>query len=227
MTKHMKRNSLLAVVLLLLLAALPAFGQDQPKAACDFPEKRVNNRPHRDCSAPLQIFMDNGVITLLTPRIGITPGQAILEVSSTGPIPTTANQIIAEAINPHTGRPVFVSRLTTGEFQLNTFYGDGSGYIIVWYGGANDAYHIDPVTGQILDNAQPIVVPGATNPSAGAANAPVVPATTTTTTTTVTTPDSLNLSGCRATTTRMVRLRTEPNTVSEIITVLPYRWGIF
>jgi uncharacterized protein YgiM (DUF1202 family) len=34
------------------------------------------------------------------------------------------------------------------------------------------------------------------------------------------------LSGCRVTTTAMVRLRTEPNTTSEVITRLPYQLNL-
>lgn len=37
---------------------------------------------------------------------------------------------------------------------------------------------------------------------------------------------NVTLTGCRVTTTAMVRLRTEPNTTSEIITRLPYRYSL-
>ncbi|PJF39604.1 MAG: hypothetical protein D6737_17065 [Chloroflexi bacterium] len=56
-------------------------------------------------------------------------------------VPTEANVTIYETTNPFTGHPFLLSRLTTGEFQVNTFYADGKAYIFVW-GGDFGAYHI-------------------------------------------------------------------------------------
>ncbi len=212
-------------LLLALLLVIPALAQEQPVAACDFATTRINNRPHRDCSAPVQIYMETERFVVLTPRLGIVPGQLVVEIPANGPIPSDRNTIIGEAINPSTGRPVIVSRLTTGEYQLNTFYSDGSGYIVVWYGGP-DLYHLDPVTGAPLDGAKAIIAPDALNPSAGVGAAAAVPSATNGTPAapaTTLSPGTVDVSNCRVTTTRMVRLRTEPDINSEVMTVLPYR----
>lgn len=225
----------LLAVLALFVLALPVLGQQpvDPETNCDLDPTRINNHPHRDCSAPVQIYLANGFITVLTPKVGLNLPTVILETPIESPIPTNANTILAEAINPLTNRPVILSRLTTGEYQLNTFYADGTGYIVVWYGGP-DLYHIDPVTNQPLDGARPIIAPDAANPSAGAASAAPLPSTSegagtggeggeTTAPRAPSVPGVVDTSSCRVTTTRMVRLRAEPNTVSEILTILPYR----
>lgn len=221
-----KQGLLIALaVLIAALLVVPALAQG-PVAACDFDTTRINNRPHRDCSAPVQIYMESDSFVVLTPGVGIAIPELIVEIAANDAIPADRNTIIGEAINPATGRPVIVSRLTTGEYQLNTFYSDGSGYVVVWYGGP-DLYHLDPVTGAPLDGAKPIIAPGAVNPSAGEASV-VVPSVTEGTpaapgTTTTVAPGVVDVTNCRVTTTRMVRLRDEPNLTSAVITVLPYR----
>ncbi len=224
----------LLVMITLLLTMVPVLAQSGSDAGCELDLVRINNRPHRDCDAPVQIYMDNDEITVLSQKVGVNPPQFIASVDLGGPIPTGSNEILVEAVNPITNRPVIISRLTTGEYQLNTFTAFGTGYIVVWYGTA-DLYHIDPVTGEILDGAKPIVVPGASDPSSGAlagsASTTVATpsATGSTGTTTVTTSTSSitavsgDLSNCRVTTTRMVRLREEPNLTSTVLTTLPYR----
>lgn len=216
----------------LLLVVIPVLAQSGSDAGCELDLSRINNRPHRDCDAPVQIYTDTEKITILTQKVNVNPAQFIASFDLGGPIPTGANEIIVEALNPLTNRPVIVSRLTTGEYQLNTFRADGTAYIVVWYGTA-DLYHIDPVTGQPLDGAQPIIVTGASNPSAGAlaglgnsstsATASGTPVPGATTATSNTTNVDGDLSNCRVTTTRMVRLREEPNTTSGVLTTLPYR----
>ncbi len=47
-------------------------------------------------------------------------------------IPTDHNVLIAQADNPITGRTIALYLLTTGEYQINTYYADGKPYIIVW-----------------------------------------------------------------------------------------------
>jgi hypothetical protein len=34
--------------------------------------------------------------------------------------------------NPFTGQPILVSELPTGEIQVNTAYGDGKPYVLLW-----------------------------------------------------------------------------------------------
>jgi hypothetical protein len=219
------RASMLVLLLAaLLLASAVALAQVDPNTNCDLDPNRINNRPHRDCSAPVHIYLANDNILVLTPRIGISEARRVMQVPVAQPIPANRNTIIAEAINPFTNRPVILSRLTTGEYQLNTFYPDGTGYIVVWYGGP-DLYHIDPVTNTPLDGARPIIAPEAINPSAGALSGVTTTGTTTTApaATTPAAPGEPSLANCRVTTTRMVRLRAEPNPSSAVITTLPYR----
>ena len=226
-----KTSVFLLVLLSLSLLVIPALAQSGSDAGCELDLSRINNRPHRDCDAPVQIYTDTQKITILTQKINVNPAQFIASFDLGGPIPTGANEIIVEALNPLTNRPVIVSRLTTGEYQLNTFRADGTAYIVVWYGTA-DLYHIDPVTGQPLDGARPIIVTGATNPSAGASAGLATSSTTAPASgtpapgsTTVTSPTNVggDLTNCRVTTTRMVRLREESNTTSGVLTTLPYR----
>jgi len=220
----------LTLLALLALTAGAALGQARDTRCVN--DARINNRPPRDCGAPVVVFFQGSAITVLQPSQGTTPGLPIFSVPRDGAIPTTANQVLAEAINPYNGQPVVLSRLTTGEFQLNTFFGDGTPYIIVWYQGFPDVYHLDPVTGQPLDGAQPIIAPGATNPGAGAAARAAAASTTTQSSaaaggapsgeTAAAVPPG-PLSNCRVTVIRTVRLRERPDTTSAVIARLPYR----
>ena len=218
---------LLSLFALLLTAVGAALGQPRDTRCVN--DARINNRPPRDCGAPVIVYYQGNAISVLQPNQGTIPGLPILSVQRDTPIPTTGNRMLAEAVNPYNGRNVVLSRLTTGEWQLNTFFADGTPYVIVWYKGFEDVYHLD-ANGNPMDGAKPIVAPDAPNPSAGAAAA--APAVTTTGTTTVTTATtttssgpviSAPVSGCRVTVNRIVRLRTEPNTTSQIIARLPYR----
>jgi hypothetical protein len=224
---------------LLLIALLAGFvvTSAQDYTPCAFDPGRVNTLPHRDCGAPVAIYVNSTTITVLAPDPGIGPEQFVLSVPWNDDIPADANKILVQTTNPVNGRPAILSRLTTGEWQLNTFHDDGAPYVVVWYLGP-DLYHLDPVTGQPLDGATSIIAPGATNPSAGSsAPPPAVIVETGATSTgsasgTVTTEgpmismpaaDAVPLSNCRVTTTRIVRMRTEPNTNSAIMARLPYR----
>ncbi|MBZ0303178.1 MAG: SH3 domain-containing protein [Anaerolineae bacterium] len=237
----MRRYVSPALLLALLVAALlPVVQVLAVEPACSFEDGRINARPHRDCAAPVAIFVQGNDIVVLAVDDQPGPDQLAVRAPANGAIPANANTIIATGTNPVSGRPVIVSRLTTGEYQLNTFLADGSGYVVVWYKGREDLYHLDPVTGQPLDGAQPIVAPNATNPSAGSqAPAPVpagIPAAGSTNTggasTVVATEEvmismpaagSVSLSNCRVTTRRIVRMRTAADATSgEIMTRLPY-----
>jgi hypothetical protein len=187
---------------------------------CDFGDNRINSKAHRDCGAPVAIYIRNNEIVVTTLNQGDNPSQLILSAPYGGAIPVGNNEVLAQANNPQTGRDVVLARLTTGEYQLNTFFADGSGYIVVWYQGEGDLYHIDPVTGQPLDGATAIIVPG--GGAAPAAGAPVTTSNTTVITSTGTTGGSLPINNCRVTVKYTVRLRTEPSTSGEIIARLPF-----
>lgn len=175
----MRRNRFL-LLLTLIAALLPAAAANALiQSPCFLDDGRVNARPHRDCGAPVAIFVQGNSIIVL--GVDDQPGPDVLAASApaNGEIPTSANAIIGTGTNPVNGRPVVISRLTTGEYQVNTFTSEGTPYIVVWYKGREDVYHLDPVTNQPLDGAQPIVAPNAPNPSAGSSAAPPIPVFTT------------------------------------------------
>lgn len=214
------------IVLIILLISTLAVVENVAGDAlqCVTGDDRINNQPPRDCGAPVLIYLIGNNIVALTPSQGTDVGKPIISVDKTGAIPTDANTVIGEGTNQLSGKPVVISRLTTGEYQLNTFYPDGTGYIVVWYTGREDLYHIDPANGKPLDGAETIVVPEATNPSAGAAAAVTVGGDESTTPVTVDVAGSVSLKNCRVTITRAVRIRTEPNTdTSTVISTLPWR----
>ncbi len=225
--------ALLTLFALLALSAGAALGQNRDLRCVN--DGRINNRPPRDCGAPVIIYFQGSAISVLQPNQGAAPGWPIFSVPRDAPIPTAQNQVLAEAVNPYNGQQVVLSRLTTGEFQLNTFFADGTPYIIVWYRGFEDSYHLDPVTGQPLDGAKPVIAPGATNPSAGAAAGAAAAGVSAGASTgtdasagTSTTPPAITvtpgqLANCRVTVLRTVRLRAAPDTSSAVIARLPYR----
>jgi hypothetical protein len=214
---------LLVSVLALLTAAIPAAAQSR---GCGTNDDRIN---YDTCGAPVAIYLRGDNIIVLAASPDARPAQLAVEASRGGPIPANGNVILAEGSNPFTGKPVIVSRLTTGEYQLNTQFADGREYIAVWYTGP-DLYTIDPITGEKTGGAESIVLPGAPNPTvqqpptvtitdedgAVIADDEAAPPS-------VSVGDAEGLNNCRVTITRIVRLRTEPNTTSEIIARLPFR----
>lgn len=221
MKNHLPYKLLVVVLLLCALAGAGIVVGDDLR--CVSGDARLNNRPPRDCGAPVLIYWNGDNILVLTPSQGTNVGQPFLSVNKKTPIPTNGNTVIGQATNPFNGKEVIISRLTTGEYQLNTFYADGTPYIVVWYTGQEDLYHLDPKTGAPLDGAQPIIAPDAVNPSGGAAAAAVTVTTTNTTPVTAVVSGSQSLQNCRVTTTKMVRIRTEPNLNSTVISTLPWR----
>jgi hypothetical protein len=224
------RFALRTSVLVALLAILIVGVAQAEDPGCYFNDGRINAASHRDCAAPVTIYLTDNEILVLAydPSIANKPEQFIIRHPRNGTIPGS-NSVLAQANNPVSGRPVILSRLATGEYQLNTFFETGAPYIVVWYAG-NDLYHLDPVTGQPLDGATTISVPGgATN--VAVSSPPPVPVTDGAATVpaadgapaAAVDPGGPGLNNCRVTITRIVRLRTEPNTTSEIITRLPYR----
>ena len=232
------RRFQLAILLPILSTLLVGMGV-QAQGACFLDAARINARPHRDCAAPVAIYVQGTDIIVLGIDNQPGPDQVAATAPANGEIPTTANTIIGTGTNPVSGKPVIISRLTTGEYQLNTFLPDGTAYVVVWYKGREDLYHLDPVTGAPLDGAQPVVAPNASNPSAGSQNPPPVPnlpGVTAPTTTgdsvapvategvmiSMPAPGMIALSNCRVTTTRIVRLRASADPNGAIMTRLPF-----
>lgn len=231
--KHfLKTPFMLALVVLLVLVALAgATTAQEGIPQCEINDKRVNNRPHRDCGAPVVIYEQRGAFAVLQPPTGPGPAQPIMFIPINDDIPTGANRVIDQATNPYNGREVVASRLTTGEYQLNTLYSDGTPYIIVWYQGAMDIYSLDPVTGEPLDGAQPITVPGGSGAPASAppvaapdSDSPAADDDTAEAAPVVIPPGETITVGdnCRVRITRIVRLRAEPSTSSDVVSRLPF-----
>lgn len=238
----MRRAVLLLLIALMILPAVAVQAAD-----CPYRDGRLNDRPHRDCGAPVAIYQTDSRITIVAtnPSGGIA-GPMIDAARNVSEIPTSGNVILETATNPFSGRPGILSRLTTGEYQFNTFFADGEAYTVVWF-GYDDLYHLDPVTGAPLDGAQPIVVDAATNPSAGASagaptnapsssgggSRPIASEVDSATNTLVlepgellpqgeSAPGAVAVNNCRIRITRIVRLRSAPDTNSLIFTRLPY-----
>lgn len=107
---------------------------------------RMNNSPANDCAAPVALYMDDaGNLDLY----GIDPsngeGQLVVRVSR-----AELEQLddlgagtvtVFEAAHPFTQSPLQLSRLATGELQLNAHYADGKPYVIVW-NNSGALYHL-------------------------------------------------------------------------------------
>ena len=95
---------------------------------------RINDDPERSCAAPVIIYADPIRIFTLDPETGVP--ELVLEIDADeiadAGVPEEANITLAEAVDPFTRFPVVLSRLTTGEFQVNAFYPNGEGYIVIW-----------------------------------------------------------------------------------------------
>ncbi len=95
------------------------------------PDGRVNAE---DFAAPVALY--GGLVEVYA--IDPNTGQGILALQVTGEeiavagIPEGENLILGTSVNPITGSPIVVSRLTSGELQLNTNYSDGKPYVLVW-----------------------------------------------------------------------------------------------
>ncbi|MEQ8671799.1 MAG: hypothetical protein RIC84_01160 [Aggregatilineales bacterium] len=128
----MKRVTRGVAGLLLLVMSLLAFpvAADCPNLA----DGRINDDAARSCAAPVIIYDDPLELYGVNPATS----QAILaftitdaEIEAAG-IPDKGYVTIAEGVNPATGKPIAVYRLATGEFQMNSFYPNDEGYVVVW-----------------------------------------------------------------------------------------------
>ncbi len=109
---------------------------------CASQDGRVNDSSNRDCAAPVAIYSGSIVVYGIDPATGdgayvLTVGDE--QIAAVG-VPEV-NTLLAEGVNPYTGQPIAVYRLTTGEYQLNTYYHDGKPYIVVWDDNGN-FYHL-------------------------------------------------------------------------------------
>ncbi len=95
---------------------------------------RVNDLQDRDVAAPVAIY--DGSIEVY----GIDPvsGDGHLDIrildeqiEAVG-VPVDAPVLLAQGKNAFTGIDIYVYRLPTGEFQVNTHYADGKAYIFLW-----------------------------------------------------------------------------------------------
>lgn len=98
-------------------------------------DERINSDPSRDCAAPIAVYVDEFGIKIY----GVNPYNStglialfipVEEIDALG-IPTE-NTLLGETTLLASGRQMRVYRLTSGEFQLDTFYADGKPYSIIW-----------------------------------------------------------------------------------------------
>lgn len=95
-----------------------------------------------DCAAPIAIYLAPLQIYGIDPSS--SEGTVMLNISDESieelGIPAS-NTLLGEAVNSFMGQTISVWRLSSGEFQLNTYYADGKPYILIWgEGGANLRY---------------------------------------------------------------------------------------
>jgi len=110
---------------------------------CHIGDGRINNLPDKDCGAPVAVYLGSIDVYAIEPFTStgtLTIRLTDEQVSAVG-VPSEGNLILAQEVNPFTGMAIIISRLNTGEFQLNTYYADGKPYIIVWDESGN-IYHL-------------------------------------------------------------------------------------
>lgn len=95
---------------------------------------RINNLQDQDVAAPVAIYDGSIKVYGVDPISG--DGWLSVEISEeaieAAGIPADAPVLLGQGKNPYTGIDIFVYRLPTGEFQLNTNYADGKPYIFAW-----------------------------------------------------------------------------------------------
>lgn len=98
-------------------------------------DQRINSDPSRDCAAPIAVYVDEFGIKIY----GVNPYDSTGLIALFIPVEAidalgvpTENTLIGETTLLASGRELRVYRLTSGEFQLDTFYADGKPYRIIW-----------------------------------------------------------------------------------------------
>jgi hypothetical protein len=107
---------------------------DQGGNGCQLGDGRINDFPDKDCGAPVAVYFGSIDIYAIDPIT--SAGTLALRITNdeltTAGVPEDGNLILEQTVNPFTGMAIVVSRLSTGEFQLNTYYADGKPYTISW-----------------------------------------------------------------------------------------------
>jgi hypothetical protein len=111
--------------------------EDGPKPgppAMNLYDGRFNNFQDQDVAAPVAIYDGSIKVYGIDPISG--DGWLSMDISketidATG-IPTDTPALLGQGQNHYTGIDIFVYRLPTGEFQINTHYADGKAYIFAW-----------------------------------------------------------------------------------------------
>lgn len=105
---------------------------------------RINDFQDRDVGAEVAIYLGSIKVYAIDPANG--NGSLAVDISSehiqTVGVPAEANVLLGEGMNAATGYPIAVYRLTTGEFQINTYYHDGKPYVFVWDSLLDNKYHL-------------------------------------------------------------------------------------
>ncbi len=103
-------------------------------------DSRINGLPNVDCAAPVAVYRSDSGFSIYIINSGNSQGTQLLFISSAEidelGIPEV-NTLLEEGINSATGQPIHIYRLSSGEYQLNTFYADGKPYIISWDSNGN------------------------------------------------------------------------------------------
>lgn len=111
----------------------------------DIQDGRINDDYLLDCGAPVAIYPGSIDIYSIDPSSSM--GRLSLrltdeELAAAG-VPKV-NTLLAETVNPFTNWPIRVYVLTTGEIQVNTYYGDGKAYTVAWpIRQPYSLYHLD------------------------------------------------------------------------------------
>jgi hypothetical protein len=95
---------------------------------------RVNNVQDKDVAAPVAIYNGSILVYGIDPETG--EGSLDVQISESQieavGVPTDAPVVLGQGKNAFTGIDIYVYRLPTGEFQVNTHYADGKAYIFLW-----------------------------------------------------------------------------------------------
>lgn len=119
----------------LIVGDVPA--QTSSQIASFNPQDNRLNRSPGDAAAPVAIYQGSVDIYGIDP----STSQGVLEIRVTDeeieaagiPSVEQGSLLLAEDQNRATGMPIEVYRLSSGEFQVNTYYASGKPYIFRWY----------------------------------------------------------------------------------------------
>lgn len=141
MLHKMTRTLLIGLMLIALALPLAAQTDDDESDAesgafcAKIKDGRLNDDPQRSCAAPVIIYLERGMrVIVMEPEM--QQPRVVFRLTADEyddiPVPEDENATIVETEDPFTGFPIVFSRLTTGEYQINAFYENGEGYIVIW-----------------------------------------------------------------------------------------------